>query len=488
MRLSELLEDVEVLQLEGPGDPVVRNIQFDSRKVQFGDLFVAVPGTQVDGHNFIPRVIEDGAAVVLCERLPQQVRPTTTYVRVRSASHALGLAANAYHRRPSEKLVLVGVTGTNGKTTTATLLYRLFSTLGHRSGLLSTIRNYVDGEVVPSTHTTGDAMQIASLMARMVSAGCTHCFMEVTSHAIHQHRIAGLRFDGAIFTNLSHDHLDYHGTLEAYRDVKKSYFDSLPPGAFALFNSDDPVSTLMVRDTAARHISYGTAGDCDFPVVIDRSDSRGLGIKVANRLICSRLVGTFNAYNLAAVFGAAVLLGADSKAAANALSTLSPVEGRMERIDGIRGVTAVVDFAHSPDALEKVLTTLRFSGGGASLICVVGCGGDRDREKRSVMAEIAARYSDRVIFTTDNPRSEDPLLILKEMLTGVPDKLRARVTTIFDRRVAIRAACAEAPPGAIVLIAGKGHEKYQEIAGKRLPFDDVQCARDAFRESDPPKN
>lgn len=480
MLLSVLLRDVEVLQTEGPTEPDVRDVHFDSRKVQPGDLFVAVVGTQVDGHNFIPRVIEQGAKVIVCERLPEPLSPTVTYVRVSSAGKALGLMANAYYGHPSEQMVLVGVTGTNGKTTTATLLYRLFTALGQRPGLLSTIRNYAGDDIVPSTHTTGDAIQIASLMARMVTAGCTHCFMEVTSHAIHQHRIAGLRFDGAIFTNLSHDHLDYHGTLEEYRDVKKSYFDELPPHAFALTNIDDVVGELMVQDTAARCFTYGTKAPADFRLEIDRVESRGLELMIADHHISSPLVGTFNAYNLAAVFGAATLLDIDADVVAAAISTLSPVEGRMERIDGPNGVTAVVDFAHTPDALEKVLASLRKSAPAGPLICVVGCGGDRDREKRPVMGEIAARGADRVILTTDNPRSEEPAAILAEILTGVPAELSSRVAVEVDRRTAIKTACSEAPPGAIVLIAGKGHEKYQEIAGERHPFDDVLCAREAF--------
>lgn len=481
MQLSVLLQDVEVLQLVGPTEPDVREVHFDSRKIATGDLFVAVPGTQVDGHNFISKVIDEGAAVIVCERLPEALLPTVTYVRVARASLALGLIANAFYGRPSEKMLLIGVTGTNGKTTTATLLYRLFTGLGHRSGLLSTIRNYAGDDIVPSTHTTGDAIQIASLMAKMVAAGCTHCFMEVTSHAIHQDRIAGLKFDGAVFTNLTHDHLDYHGTLEAYRNVKKSWFDCLLSEAFALTNVDDPTGTLMVRDTAARTFRYGVTPGVDFPLQIVSSGADGLELKLGDERVSSRLVGEFNAYNLAAAFGAAVLTGLDQTTVAAALSKLAPVEGRMERIDGPRSVTAIVDFAHTPDALEKVLATLRASSAKAPLICVVGCGGDRDREKRPEMARIAARDADHVVFTADNPRSEDPGAILSEMLAGVPPELASRVSVVPDRDVAIRTACANAAPGAFVLIAGKGHEKYQEVAGEKRPFDDVECARAALR-------
>jgi UDP-N-acetylmuramoyl-L-alanyl-D-glutamate--2,6-diaminopimelate ligase len=304
--------------------------------------------------------------------------------------------------------------------------------------------------------------------------------MEVTSHAIHQHRIAGLRFDGALFTNLTHDHLDYHGTLEAYRDVKKSWFDELPPAAFALTNLDDPVGALMTRDTAARRFSYGGQAAVDFPLIIGRSSADGLELTLAGQPVSSRLVGEFNAYNLAAAFGAAVLMGVDAAKVASTLSTLAPVEGRMERIDGPRGVTAVIDFAHTPDALQKALATLRATAPDAPLMCVVGCGGDRDREKRPEMAEIAARGADRAIFTTDNPRSEDPEAILREMMAGVPADLVGRVSIVQDRKKAIRTACVDAAPGAIILIAGKGHEKYQEIAGERHPFDDVECAREAL--------
>lgn len=480
MRLSNLLRDVEVLHLQGPQDPDVREVQFDSRKVQAGDLFVAVPGTQVDGHTYIPRVTEQGATVIVCERPPEQPNPGITFVRVASANLALGLIANAFHGHPSERLILVGVTGTNGKTTTATLLYRLFTALGQRSGLLSTIRNYAGDDIVPSTHTTGDAIQIASLMARMVAAGCTHCFMEVTSHAIHQNRIAGLRFDGAIFTNLSHDHLDYHGSLEAYRDVKKSWFDGLLAQAFALTNIDDPAGELMIQDTPARRITYGISKTADYRLQVLGSDAKGLDLNISGARVASHLVGEFNAYNLTALYAATCSLGVDPATAALELSKLKPVEGRMERIDGPRSVTAVVDFAHTPDALEKVLLTLRASNGSGLILCVVGCGGDRDKDKRPAMAEIAARGSDQVIFTTDNPRSENPQAILDEMLAGVPQQLKDRVKTIPDRREAIEMACADAPEGAVVLIAGKGHEKYQEIAGERRPFDDVECARAAL--------
>lgn len=482
MRLSNLLTRVDALSLTGPTDPDVGGVHFDSRKVGEGYLFVAVPGTQVDGHIYIDRVIAAGASVVVCERLPETLSSVVTYVVVPNASYALGILANAWYGNPSEQLTLVGVTGTNGKTTTATLLYRLFNRLGFRAGLLSTICNYAGDEVVPSTHTTGDALQIASLMSKMVESGCSYCFMEVTSHAIHQNRISGLHFNGAVFTNLSHDHLDYHGTMEAYCDVKKSYFDHLPADAFALYNADDPVADYMSEDTNAKVHTYGCTNGTDFPLEILSADAVGMKLKIGGFNVPTRLVGTFNASNLAAVFGAGVLLGLDSGTIARDLSTLDPVEGRMERIDGPAGITAVVDFAHTPDALEKVLATLRKSASDRKLICVVGCGGDRDHDKRPLMAQIAARGSDQVIFTSDNPRSEDPEAILDEMMAGVNSDLKGRVKVIKDRGAAIATACRDAPEGSIIIIAGKGHEKFQEIGGAKLPFDDVKCAQQAFLE------
>lgn len=480
MMLSELLSRIEILERTGPVDREVAGIHFDSRAVGPGDLYVAAPGTRVDGHDFIDAVVAAGAGTVLCERLPASCNPKVTYLKVANARYALGLLANAWHGYPSESLTLVGVTGTNGKTTTATLLYHLFQRLGHRVGLLSTIRNYAGDDVVPSTHTTGDALQIASLMARMVAAGCTHCFMEVTSHAVDQHRIAGLRYCGALFTNLTHDHLDYHGTLEAYRDVKKSYFDSLPDSAFALTNIDDPAGDLMIASTKAARYSYGTAPDCEFPLELREATASGMRLRIAGHDITTRLVGAFNASNLAAAFGAAVLLGEDPDQVAAELAQLDPVEGRMEWIDGPDGITAVVDFAHTPDALEKAISALRGSGIGRQLICVIGCGGDRDAEKRPIMGQIAARQCDQAVFTADNPRSESPESILAAMLTGLAADEIGRVQVIADRRNAIDVACRSAAPGAIVLIAGKGHEKYQEINGEKLPFDDCRCARDAF--------
>ena len=403
MRLSQLLSRTEIVSQTGPVDSEITGVQIDSRKVGPGNLYVATRGTQVDGHDFIDVVANAGAAAVVCERMPALVDPNIAYIRVPNARLALGLLANAWHGYPSDSLTLVGVTGTNGKTTTATFLYHLFNQLGYKTGLLSTIRNNAGDEIVPSTHTTGDALQIASLMAKMVTAGCTHCFMEVTSHAIHQHRIAGLRYRGGVFTNLSHDHLDYHGTIEAYRDVKKGWFDQLPPSAFALVNADDPVASLMASQTQASVHTYGSAANADFPFAIRSADSSGMRLTIGEHLLTTTLIGAFNASNLAAVYGTANLLGEDPAVVAAILESLSSVEGRMERVDGPSGLTVVVDFAHTPDALEKALKTLRQSAPERTLICVVGCGGDRDTEKRPIMASLAATESDRTTPVQKNP-------------------------------------------------------------------------------------
>ncbi|MBV8686811.1 MAG: UDP-N-acetylmuramoyl-L-alanyl-D-glutamate--2,6-diaminopimelate ligase [Alphaproteobacteria bacterium] len=476
--LKFLLGELEILDLVGSADREINSINFDSRAVGEGDLFVAVRGTQTDGHRYISSVVERGVAAVICEVLPDAVSDRTTYVVVRDSSFALGWIAQAFFEHPSRKFTLVGVTGTNGKTTTATLLYRLFSRLGHKCGLLSTIRNYVGSEVIPSTHTTGDAIQIARNMAAMVDAGCTHCFMEVTSHAVHQNRIVGLCFDGGVFTNLTQDHLDYHNTMDAYAAVKKSYFDSLPSQAFALTNLDSPHGLWMVADTRARRFTYGSASNADYPLEVVRSTPDGLELKVGGIAIRSTLLGTFNAYNLAATAAAANLLGASLEEVSEALLRIPPVEGRMEIVTAASGATIIVDFAHTPDAVENVLDTISaFREPGGRIITVLGCGGDRDQEKRPIMARAACDRSDLVVITADNPRSESPADIAAEMLGGLTGSNGVEV--ILDRRAAIFHACAAAGPRDIVLIAGKGHEKFQEIAGQKLPFDDVIVAKEA---------
>lgn len=484
MFLADLLSGVEVVRRVGASNPEVQEIQFDSKKVRKGDVFVALVGTRADGHRFIHDAIGAGAVVVVVERLPDTFGDGVTYVQVADTAGALGILANNYYGRPSQSMAVVGVTGTNGKTTTATLLHRLFSSLGFRCGLLSTIRNYAGDSIVPSTHTTGDALQIASLMGRMVAAGCTHCFMEVTSHAIHQRRISGVEFDGAIFTNLSHDHLDYHGSMEAYYQVKKSFFDGLPSTAFALSNADDAVGSAIIADSPARRYLYGQKTNVEFSFEVIRAGAFGLEVKIDGSVLESAFLGLFNAYNLAAVHSSAVLLGVDPSVVTKSLAAIPPVEGRMERVSGPRGLTVVVDFAHTPDALAKALAAIRAFSVSNKVICVIGCGGDRDKDKRPLMAQVAVELSDQAIFTSDNPRSEEPASIVAEMLAGIEQSNRQKVNVILDRREAIREACASAAPGSVILVAGKGHEKYQEIRGQKRPFDDVEEARSALSRLD----
>ena len=480
MKLSELVYEIEGAEVVGDINVDVTGVQFDSRKLRSGDLFVAVSGTQVDGHNFIQKALENGVRSVVCERIPADPPSNVTFVIVPDSSFALGILAQNFFKKPSTKLKVVGITGTNGKTTASTLLYRFFSGIGHPVGLLSTIQNYVADEVVPSTHTTGDALQIASLMAKMVEKGCSHCFMEVTSHAIDQNRIAGIKFDGAVFTNLTHDHLDYHKTFECYRDVKQSFFTSLPAGAFALTNASDANGSYMVENCRATVSTYGELGR-DFKLEIAELRADGTTIIINGIKIDTQLVGAFNAYNMCVAFGVASLLGCELDTIVNRLPLLAPVEGRMQKIVLANGAVGIVDFAHTPDALEKALDTIRTSVGQKSrILTVVGCGGDRDRDKRPLMGEIAARLSDSVVLTADNPRSEDAGVIAEAMYSGVPIENQSRIQVIIDRRQAIERACSEARPTDVVLVAGKGHEKYQEISGIRHPFDDAQVLRDLF--------
>lgn len=474
--LSELIQDLKVVEQLGPKDPLISSVQFDSRKVDDGDIFVAVRGTQVDGHKFIQNVIDCGASVVVCEKLPEKLSPRVTYVKVENSSHALGELAQAHFGHPSRKMIVVGITGTNGKTTTATLLYSLFNRLGHRSGLLSTIQNYVLDEIVASTHTTGDAIQIASLLARMVEKDCTHCFMEVTSHALHQNRVSGMQFAGAIFTNLTQDHLDYHGTMDEYARVKKGLFDGLSDSAFALVNLDDPAGLEMVKDTRAQVHTYGTTSSANFHLNVDSLDVKGLRGELNSVPIRSPMIGGFNAYNITAATGASVLLGTDIQNTCKAIGELPQVEGRMQVISK-PGLTAVVDFAHTPDALKQVLITLRELHPDSEIITVVGCGGDREKEKRPLMGEIAARFSNRVILTSDNPRSEDPADIAQAMIAGINELDATKVSIALNREEAIKTACREVTNEAIVLIAGKGHEKFQEQLGTKVPFDDVEVVK-----------
>jgi len=474
MKLSTLIENLPLKVVAGETDTSIRRLDFDSRKVQEGSLFVAVRGTQTDGHAYLDKAIENGAVAIIAETLPAELTENIAWVQSTDSAQMLGLLASRFYGEPSRKLRLVGVTGTNGKTTVVTLLHNLFSELGYRCGLLSTIRNKIGPVEASSTHTTPDAVAINSLLADMVADGCTYAFMEVSSHAVDQKRIAGLHFAGGIFTNITHDHLDYHKTFQAYIEAKKRFFDGLGKDAFALVNADDRRADVMVQNCKAAVYRFGLKTMADFRARILENALSGLHLELDREEFHSRLIGEFNAYNLLAIYGAAVLLGEKKVKAMAALSNLGAAEGRFEYVEG-RQVIGIVDYAHTPDALEKVLSTiaqLRKKTG--KVITVVGCGGDRDRAKRPEMAKIACLKSDQVILTSDNPRSEDPEAILAEMEAGVPEASAGKTLIISDRKQAIKTACRLAQSGDIILVAGKGHEKYQEIKGVKYPFDDKE--------------
>lgn len=471
--LSDILYRAGTVKIAGNPHLPISEIQFDSRKIKPGDLFTAVRGTQADGHLFINKALDMGARAIVCEEMPGALLEGITYVQVKDCSKALGIMAGNFYDNPSNELILVGVTGTNGKTTIATLLYQLFSHLGYGCGLLSTIRNLILNEEIPSTHTTPDPLQLNHLLRKLADAGGEYCFMEVSSHAIAQNRIAGLQFSGGIFTNLTHDHLDYHKTFQEYLLAKKKFFDDLPKEAFALINRDDRNGMVMIQNTRAKVQTYALKSPADFKCRIIENLFDGLQISVNNQEIFCRLTGEFNAYNLTAVYGTAILLNQSPEIILTYLSSVPPVEGRFEAIHSANNVTAIVDYAHTPDALKNVLNTIgEIRTRNEKLITVVGAGGDRDRSKRPVMAGICAEKSDLVILTSDNPRSEDPEVIIEEMKTGIAADRQRIVMTIINRKEAIRTACHLAQPGDIILVAGKGHEKYQEIKGVRYPFDD----------------
>ena len=482
LSLSALLTGIPVLEQAGFAHVKVYSLTLDSRQAGPGAAFFALRGTATDGHEFIGKAVAQGAAVVVCETLPAALDPATTYVQVPDSAAALALMAATFYDHPSRKLRLVGVTGTNGKTTCVTLLHQLFRELGYHVGLLSTVQNQLDEEVIPATHTTPDAIRLNALLDRMARAGCAYVFMEVSSHAVVQHRVTGLTFAGGVFTNLTHDHLDYHGTFDAYLKAKKGFFDKLPPAAFALTNADEKRGAVMLQNTAARRESYGLRGVGTFRGRLLENAVHGLHLEVDGREVQFRLIGVFNAYNLLAVYGAAVLLGEDADAVLTILSGLTSAPGRFEPVVSARTrVTGIVDYAHTPDALENVLDTIAdIRQPQQQVITVVGCGGNRDAAKRPVMARLACHGSARVVLTSDNPRFEDPHDILAQMQVGVPTSDQGKVLTIPDRREAIRAAVALAQPGDIVLVAGKGHETYQEIQGVRTPFDDKQVLRETF--------
>lgn len=478
MKLTELIEEIEVIKIWGDPDIEITDVCFDSRKVKAGSLFIAVKGTNVDGHNFIDKSIHDGAKAIICNEIPENTVIGVTYVAVRESPIALGEVASAFYGRPSDHLILVGVTGTNGKTTTATLLYKLFKFRGYKAGLLSTVCNMVDDEEYPSTHTTPDPLELNGMLAKMVEKGCSRVFMEVSSHAIDQNRIAGLRFDGGIFTNLTRDHLDYHKTMEAYLAAKKRFFDELPATAFALTNLDDRNGKVMLQNTKANKYTYSTRTLADFKCKIKELSFDGMDLIINNIEASLGFVGKFNAANLTAVFGAAYLLGVKPPEIMVALSALQPVNGRFQRITSPDGKVAIVDYAHTPDALENVINTINDIRKGnpkyGKLITVTGCGGDRDKGKRPQMAKIAVSGSDQVILTSDNPRTESPMDILNDMLAGVTEKDMRRVLVIENRSSAIKTARTIASANDIILIAGKGHETYQEINGVKHHFNDVE--------------
>jgi UDP-N-acetylmuramoyl-L-alanyl-D-glutamate--2,6-diaminopimelate ligase len=474
---SDILNGIAVSDQRGPENPALHGLTSDSRGMGQGFAFVAVKGTVSDGHQFIPAVLKSGASMVVCEKLPSaeisSAYPDCLFVETENTSRALGLMACNWYGHPSRRMKLLAITGTNGKTTTATLSYQLFRQLGYRCGLLSTVENQIDGKTLPATHTTPDPVSLNALLAEMLAAGCSHVFMEASSHAIHQERIAGLHFAGAVFTNISHDHLDYHGSFENYIAAKKKLFDELPAGTFSLVNADDRRGKVMVQNTHSKTYSYSINSSASFRARILSDSLQGLQLEINGKEVWFRLVGKFNASNLLAVYGAAVLLGEKEEEVLLALSSLPPVRGRFERIPLKKGSTAIVDYAHTPDALQNVLETIKsIQQSGEQLITVVGCGGNRDRAKRPVMAATASRLSTQVFLTSDNPRDEEPSAILQEMLAGVPLSARRKVAIIEDRHAAIREALSMANRNDVVLVAGKGHETYQEIKGVRYPFDD----------------
>ena len=481
MQLLKLISSLKPKQLVGPKNPEISALTFDSRKVTPGAMFVAVRGTAVDGHSFIPLLEHSGVAAIVCEKLPEKVLPGISYVVVDNSSIALGLLSSEWFDHPSRKLKLVGVTGTNGKTTTATLIYEMARLTGLKAGLLSTVCNYIETEAVHATQTTPDAYSINELLARMVSAGCSVAAMEVSSHAAHQHRIAGLQFAGGVFSNLTRDHLDYHKTVQAYLEVKKSFFDGLPADAFALVNIDDKVGRVMLQNCAARHFTYSLRSMADFTGRIIESRLDGTLLSLNGHEVETLFTGRFNAYNLTAVFGACCLLGWPQDEVLKNVSRLVPVAGRFQAVRSPKGVVAIVDYAHTPDAVINVLEAIR-EVGPKRIITVVGCGGNRDAGKRPIMAAEAAKRSERLILTSDNPRFEDPEAILAEMEAGLDAAQRASALIIADRRQAIRTAAALAEPGDVILIAGKGHEDYQEIQGVKHHFDDREEIIAAFAE------
>ena len=481
--LKDILYKVRIEAVQGSTDIAINKIEFDSRKIELNDVFVAIRGTLSDGHDFIEKAINLGAVAVICETFPQKIINGVTYVKVENSNEALAHLANNFFQNPSSKLRLVGVTGTNGKTTIASLLYQMFKKAGYKVGLLSTVKIMLDETEFKATHTTPDSLTINYYINEMIEVGCEFCFMEVSSHGIHQMRTEGLQFEGGIFTNLSHDHLDYHKTFAEYRDVKKSYFDNLPKNAFAISNVDDKNGAVMLQNTRAKKITYALKSYADYKAQILENQFTGLLLKINGNEVWTKLIGSFNAYNLLAIFATAVELGIDKNEALRLLSELESVSGRFQYFISAGKITAIVDYAHTPDALENVLNTINdIRTKNEELITVVGCGGDRDKTKRPVMAKIASEISTKVIFTSDNPRTENPETIIEEMEKGVEAQNFKKTISILDRKQAIKTACQLANANDIILIAGKGHETYQEINGVRHDFDDLKIVKELLNQ------
>jgi UDP-N-acetylmuramoyl-L-alanyl-D-glutamate--2,6-diaminopimelate ligase len=480
MILSEVIKNIKILNIIGNTDIAVTGIEFDSRKVVKGNVFIAVTGYNSDGHNYIESAAKRGALAIVCEHLPEKADNNIVYILVKDSAESLGIIASSFYNNPSENIKLIGITGTNGKTTTATLLYKLFELLGYKTGLLSTIRNYIHTTAIEATHTTPDPVQLNKLLAHMVNTGCDYCFMEVSSHALHQKRVAGIKFTGAVFTNITQDHLDYHKTFAEYIKAKKLLFDNLNKNAFALVNIDDRNGKIMLQNTKAKKYTMAQKSIADFKVKLVEADINGMMLTFDNTEVWTKFIGKFNAYNLLSVYAVAVLLNQKRDEILNTLSSLSSVDGRFQYIKSKSGKLAIIDYAHTPDALENVLKTINEIKENGKIITVVGAGGNRDKTKRPVMANICAKLSDKVILTSDNPRNEKPDDIINDMKTGVLPPLNNKLVVITKRDEAIRAACMFASSGDIILVAGKGHETYQEIEGIKHPFNDIEIVTQVF--------
>ena len=480
--LKDILFKVSLEEISGNTHLLIARVQFDSRKVGTGDVFVAVNGTQSDGHKFIPQAIANGATAIVAEQLPEKLNPEITYVKVGNSAKALGIIASNFYDNPSQKLQLVGVTGTNGKSTTVTLLYRLFSKMGYKTGLISTIQNVIGTVQAQASHTTPDPVSLNHLLSQMVEEGCTYAFIEVSSHAVHQERIAGLLFKGGVFTNITHDHLDYHKTFAGYIQAKKYFFDKLPESAFALINKDDVNGQIMTQNCKAKIYTYSLRAMADFKARVVENTINGIQLEIDGNQVFTRLVGRFNAYNVLVTYATASIMGFDSLEILTVISGLQTAEGRFELVKSKGSITTIIDYAHTPDALQNVLDTIvQVRTGNERIITVVGCGGNRDKSKRPVMGKIACDLSNQVVFTSDNPREEDPLTIIEEMKSGLDQNHFKKYLVIVNREEAIKTACSMALPGDIILVAGKGHEKYQEIKGERFPFDDKKTVEDILK-------